>query len=144
MFLTDSGVMPPCRTYSVPPCDLDASVAANATVEALHLFQLRLRDTLDFTVDFGAWLRQNSATISDAVFTVASGSPKTPLIQGQGFAAGKCVVTLKAATSPAAVVSDAYWLDLTVTFAAVTATDTTPAIPARTIVRRLHFVVANG
>ncbi|WP_163103799.1 hypothetical protein, partial [Acinetobacter baumannii] len=68
----------------------------------------------------------------------------TPSITGQSFSpAGKTVVVLKAADN--AKVGDAYWLDVTATVAAVVAASAADvAIPARTIVRRIHVVVASG
>ncbi|WP_163277035.1 hypothetical protein, partial [Klebsiella aerogenes] len=74
---------------------------------------LRLRDTIDYKVDFSQWLQANgNAQLNAANFAAASNSPSTPSITGQSFSpAGKTVVVLKAADN--AKVGDAYWLDVT-------------------------------
>lgn len=134
-----------CRTVVVPECDDVISMAQDASIEALALFQMRLRDTVDFTVDFTKWLAKNGrATISDAVFSAATSSPATPVIAGQAFnAMGKCVVLLSKHVGAKA--GDAYHLDITVTVAATTPTGPGEvAIPERTLVRRINVVLVNG
>lgn len=134
-----------CRAVEVPPCERDIDPAQGASIEALALFQMRLRDTVDFTVDFGKWLVTNgNARLSTAVFAIASDSPSTPVIAGQAFnQAGRCVVALSAGVGAKA--GDAFYLDLTVTVGATTPAGANEvAIPARTLVRRIHVVLANG
>ncbi len=131
-----------CRTAVVPVCDADVDPAA--ALAAIATFQLRLRDQLDFSIDFTDWLERNGGTLETANFTVAAGSPQSPVIIGQSFSpGGKCVVVLKANTGAAA--SHAYWMDLTVEIAAVVATEPNDApIAIRKLVRRFNVVVVNG
>jgi len=110
---------PDCRIATVPPCEQDVDASQTAPVAALACFQMKIRDTLDFTVDFTQWI-------------AANGNP-----------GGKCVVVLHAASGAKA--GDAYYLDVTATLAATApATTADVAIPARTLVRRIHVVLANG
>lgn len=134
-----------CRSVTVPACEPDGDASQSASIAALASFQMRKRDTVDFTVDFSEWLKQNgNASLSAATFAAAADSPKAPTISGQAYApAGKCVVVLQA--SAGAMAGDAYYLDLTVTVAAtVPVSPTDVAIPARTLVRRINVVVING
>ena len=145
MLVYSTSTVPDCRTVVVPACEVDVSTEQGGDIPALACFQLRLRDQIDFTVDFSQWLARNgNAQISNAQFAAASNSPGTPTIVGQAFSAtGKCVVVLAAPAGAKA--GDAYWLDVTATVAAVAAVNPADvAIPARTIVRRIHVVVANG
>jgi hypothetical protein len=133
-----------CRTVIVPACEADTIAEQGTPIPALACFQMRMRDTIDFAVDFSQWLAKNGgAVLSNAQFAVASDSPKTPVIVGQAFApSGKCLIALsKHVSSPA--VGDAYWLDITATVAAVTPVGGA-AIPARTLVSRIHVVLVNG
>lgn len=134
-----------CRAVVVPPCEADGDAAQSAPIEALALFQMRIRDKVDFQVDFSQWLQANgNPTLTGATFAVASDSPSTPTIAGQAFvAAGKCVVVLTAPEGAKA--GDAYWLDVTAQVGATTPVAPTDVpIPARTLVRRIHVVVVNG
>lgn len=136
---------PDCRIAIVPPCENDTDASQTAPVAALACFQMKIRDTLDFTVDFSQWIAANgNPVLSNAVFAAASDSPSAPSISGQAFTpGGKCVVVLHAASGAKA--GDAYYLDVTATIAATTpATSADVAIPARTLVRRIHVVLANG
>lgn len=133
-----------CRSVTVPACEPDGDASQSASIAALACFQMRKRDTIDFTVDWSDWLKQNgNAMLSAATFSVATDSPKTPTLT-QAFApGGKCVVVLTAAND--ALAGDAYYIDLSVTVAATTAVGPNDvAIPARTLVRRIHVVVING
>ena len=132
-----------CRTAEVPACE--TCVASGTDIPALATFNMKLRDKLDFAVDFTAWLVANGgASLTSATFAVSGDSPKTPTISGQAFgAAGKAVVVITPANG--AVVGDAYYLDVTAQVAAtVAATANDVAIPARTLVRRINVVVAAG
>lgn len=134
-----------CRTVTVPACEPDGDASQSASIAALACFQMRKRDTVDFTVDFSDWLKANgNAQLSAATFAAATDSPSAPTLSGQAYApAGKCVVVLQA--SNGAMAGDAYYIDLTVTVAAtVPVTPSDVAIPARTLVRRIHVVVING
>ena len=145
MLVYSTQVQPDCRSVVVPACEPDVNAEQGADIPALACFQLRLRDTIDYKVDFSQWLQANgNAQLNAANFAAASNSPSTPSITGQSFSpAGKTVVVLKAADN--AKVGDAYWLDVTATGAAVVAASAADvAIPARTIVRRIHVVVASG
>lgn len=135
----------PCRTAIVSACEPALDPAPDADIPALDCFYMRIRDALDFTVDFGPWLQANgNAQLSAAEFSVASDSPATPILGATVFnPAGKCIVLVTPAV--AAVVGDAYWIDIEVTVAAVVAlAPTDVAIPARTLVRRIHVVIAKG
>lgn len=136
---------PDCRIAVVPPCENDGDASQSAPISALALFQMKIRDTLDFTVDFSQWIAANgNPVMSAATFAVAADSPSTPTLSGQAFSpTGKAVVVIKAADLAKA--GDAYYLDITVTLAAtVPLTNADVAIPARTLVRRIHVVLANG
>ena len=136
---------PDCRIATVLPCEQDTDASQSAPIAALALFQMKIRDTLDFTVDFSQWIAANgSPVMSAATFAVASDSPSQPTISGQAFTpVGKAVVVLHAANGAKA--GDAFYLDVTATLAAtVPALPTDVAIPARTLVRRIHVVLANG
>lgn len=145
MLLMSTPSLPDCRTVVVPRCEPDTDASQGAPILALATFQMYIRDNVDFTVDFSQWLAANGgAQLSAATFAVAADSPKTPTISGQAFsAAGKCSVVLKAGVG--ATPGDAFYLDVTVTVAATTAVlPTDVAIPARTLVRRIHVVLVNG
>jgi hypothetical protein len=134
-----------CRTYAVPVCDNLGDSAPNAQVPAAATFNLNLRDSLDFSVDFSAWLGANgNPALTNAVWAVAVGSPKTPPIVGQAFSAqGMTTVVISAASG--AIPGDAYWLDVTASIGATTPTNVGDvAIPARTIVRRIYIIVVSG
>lgn len=114
---------------------------------ALGTFFIRQRDTLDYGIDFADWLSANNdggaATLTAAVWAVAATSPKTPVIVGHGFdTSGKTAVTITPAAG--AVAGDAYWLEVTITVSAVPASPGFPALPARTLVRKINVVVVNG
>ncbi len=132
-----------CRYVSVPTCERECD--ASTDVEALATFQMRLRDALDFTVDFTEWLAANgNPTLTNAQFTVAQGSPQTPSVAGQAFnAAGKAVIVLSPGEGRA--VGDAYYLDINASVGAtVPVSPTDVATPSRSLVRRIHVVVVNG
>lgn len=141
-----------CRSVSVPACERDCDAGESSDVEALALFQIKLRDTIDFTVDFTDWLVANGgALLTSATFTIATESPQTPTIAGQAFTpAGKCAVVLTPTAADdggngGAEVGNAYYLDVNVSVAATIAmTPNDLAIPARTLVRRIHVIVVHG
>lgn len=127
--------------------DCHDDVRLGATVPALGTFFIRQRDTLDFGIDFTDWLAANNdggaVTLTTAVWAVAATSPKTPIIVGSGFdPAGKTSVTITPAA--AAVAGDAYWMEVIITVSAVAASAGFPALPARTLVRKVNIVVVNG
>lgn len=150
------------RMFVVPVDDPDLRGGGSQPL-ASATFELRLRDVLDFTVDFSTWLAANgsNARIVNAVWEVAPDSPKTPILPGRlqiqeltlvggskppnvSFSAtGRCVVVVQAAAD--AKVGDGYWLDLKVTVGATTATHTDDvALPERTLVRRIAIIVVAG
>lgn len=133
-----------CRLIAVPACERDGDQSQSAPINALACFQLRMRDTLDFTVDFTQWLAGNGNPIlTSATFAASSESPSAPTIAGQAFSpTGKCVVVLSA--SQGAVAGDAYYLDISVTTGPTVAVAPDVVIPSRTLVRRIHVVVING
>jgi hypothetical protein len=136
---------PDCRLAIVPACENDGDASQSASIAALACFQMKIRDTLDFTVDFSTWIAANgSPVMSNAVFAISADSPSQPTLAGQAFTpGGKCVVVLHAAVGAKA--GDAYYLDITATLAAtVPASPADVVIPARTLVRRIHVVLANG
>ncbi|MGZ6199182.1 MAG: hypothetical protein ACXWNL_16220 [Vulcanimicrobiaceae bacterium] len=136
---------PDCRIAIVPPCEQDGDASQSAPIAALACFQMKIRDTLDFTVDFSQWIAANgNPVLSNALFAAAVDSPSAPSISGQAFTpGGKCVVVLHAAEGAKA--GDAYYLDITATLAAtVPASVADVVIPARTLVRRIHVVLTNG
>ena len=131
----------------MPACEPDLNPSPTAPIPALACFQLRLRDSMDFTVDFTNWLAQNgnsSTLITGVVWATATGSPKTPTIVSQAFSPqGKCSVILAA---PAGTVAGAaFWLDVTITIGPTAVVDTGDVqLPARTITRRINVVTVNG
>lgn len=133
-----------CRTAVVPVCEPERSVDAQGTVSALGLFQHRLRDVLDYTVDFSAWIAANGGTQLDGVaWAVAADSPKTPVLSDDSFApSGKAVVLVTPGAG--ATVGDTYYIEATATFAARAASADLPALPARTLVKRIHIIVVKG
>ena len=136
---------PDCRIAIVPPCENDGDASQSASIAALACFQMKIRDTLDFTADFTQWIAANgNPVMSAATFAVASDSPSTPTISGQAFTpGGKVVVVIHAGSGAKA--GDAFYLDVTVTLAATVPTSPADAvIPSRTLVRRIHVVLANG
>lgn len=145
MMIYQNTATPDCRSVVVPICENDTDASQGADIAALACFQMRIRDTIDFTVDWSQWLAKNgNAQLSAATFAVAVGSPSTPTISAQAYSpAGKCVVVLQAADGAKA--GDAYYVDLTATVAATTPVGPGDvAIPARTLVRRIHVVAVNG
>lgn len=139
---------PDCRVATVPACELDVDASQTASIAALACFQMKIRDDIDFTVDFSTWLAANgSPVMTGATFAISSDSPSQPTIVGQAFSpGGKSVAVLKAGTTQtAAKAGDAYYLDVTAVFAATAPVSPADvAIPSRTLVRRIHVVVANG
>ena len=135
-----------CRSVSVPACDPHCDSGQSTGIPSLAVFQIRIRDTVDFTVDFTEWLQANgNATLSGATFAAASDSPSAPSIQGQSFnASGKAMVVLSGATEGVQV-GNAFWIDVTAQVAATVALlPSDLVIPARTLVRRIHVVVISG
>lgn len=136
---------PDSRYVAMPAAEPDIGAAPGSPILALALFEIRLRDVLDFTVDFATWLGANGgSTLTAATWSVAAGSPKTPTISGQAFApAGR--VTAVLAPGAGAVTGDTYWMDISVTVGATTVVNPNDVvIPARTLVRRVNIIVVNG
>ena len=136
---------PDCRRVVLPICETDQPPMPNAAINAVATFQLRQRDTLDFTLDASAWLGANgNAQLTGAAWTVATGSPKTPTIVSSAWSPqGHAVVVL--AVGAGAAVGDAYWLDVMLAIGPTTPTNVGDvAISARTVVRRIYVVVAAG
>jgi hypothetical protein len=136
---------PDCRYVALPVCEPDVGAAPGSPINALALFEIRLRDSLDFTVDFSVWLGANGpAQLSAATWAAASGSPKVPTIIGQAFSpAGR--VTAVISPGAGAAIGDTYWMDITATVAATTAVNPNDvALPARTLTRRVNIIVVNG
>lgn len=147
MLIHQQAFAPDCRVAVVPACeaDADANNAQAQTVQALGLFQMRVRDTIDFQADFSQWLQANgSPLLTNAVWSVAADSPKTPTIVGQAFApSGMTAVVLSVPSGGMA--GDTYYLDITVHIAAtVPSLPTAVAIPARILVRRVNVIVVAG
>lgn len=145
MMLLSSATLPQCRIAKVKACEGDEDAANSNDIQAVGLFQMRVRDELDFRVDFTEWVAANgNPPMSGAVFTVASGSPQSPTISGQAFSPdGMSVVVLKAAVG--AEPGHAYYLDVTANFGpTVPIAPGALVIPARKMVRRIHVVVIAG
>ncbi|KAH2282323.1 hypothetical protein KXW82_007478, partial [Aspergillus fumigatus] len=76
MGLAATLVQPDCRSVVVPACEPDVNAEQGADIPALACFQLRLRDTIDYKVDFSQWLQANgNAQLNAANFAAASNSP---------------------------------------------------------------------
>jgi len=135
---------PDCRRYVMPACEPDGCSAPTAQIPAVATFTIRQRDSWDYTFDASVWVGANgNPVVTGATWAVASGSPQTPTLTGQAFTAqGVAVVVVTPANG--AKPGDAYWLDLTVTVGAASATTDAPAIPARTFVRRIYIIVTAG
>lgn len=148
MFSYNSQVLAPdCRVAVVQPCetDVDTSNAQSQQIAALGLFQMKLRDTVDFRVDFSQWLAANGGPVlTAAAWAVAATSPKTPTITGSAFVpAGMTAVVLKAPDGASA--GDTYYLDITASIGATSPSlPTDVALPARTLVRRINVIVVQG
>jgi len=145
MLIHSQAFVPDCRVAVVPACESDVDTSTAQQISALGLFQMRLRDSIDFQVDFTQWLGANgNPVLSTAVFAVASGSPKAPTIVAQAFnPAGVAAVVL--AVPDGGAVGDTYYLDITVHVAAsVPALPSAVAVPARILVRRIHVIVVAG
>jgi len=133
------------RRVALPVLDADERLSPTPSIPAIATFQLKQRDSLDFTLDAAAWLGANgNPVLTSAVWAVASNSPKTPTIVAQAFSAqGVTVAVIAPASNP--LPGDAYWLDVTLSIGATTPTNPNDvAIPARTIVRRIYIIVAAG
>ena len=133
-----------CRYAEVPACEPSIAPPGTSTFTALDVYQIKRRDILDFGVDFAPWMAGNgNPSLSGATWAVASGSPKTPIIESQSHTAdGKTVAIIKPAND--AVKGDTYYVEITATFAAVPASEGQPSIAARTLVRRIHIIVVEG
>lgn len=148
MFSYNSQVLAPdCRMAVVQACetDVDTSNAQSQQIAALGLFQMKLRDTVDFRVDFSQWLAANGKPqLTAAVWAVAATSPKTPTMSGSAFVpSGMTAVVLQAPDG--AIPGDTYYLDITASIGPTTPSlPTEVALPARTLVRRIHVIVVQG
>lgn len=134
------------RTYFLPATEATMS-SSTTTVPASQVFQMRVRDVLDFSVDATAWLAANGsgAALSAAQWAVASDSPKTPTISGQGFDPTGLTSAVIAAANNAAP-GDVYSIDITLTVAPCPPVNDPGGftIPARTLVRRIQIMVVAG
>ena len=136
---------PDCRRVELAVCETDLDPSPNAPILAVATFQIKKRDTLDFTLDMMSWLAANgNAQLTGAVWAVAAGSPSTPTIQGSAHSPqGVMTVVITPGNDDAP--GSAYWLEVTIQVG-----ETTPinpgdvAIPARTLVRRINIVVVAG
>lgn len=132
-----------CRRVAMPACEPEVDTSPTAPIPALKLFQMRSRDILDFGIDFAAWLQANgSAVLATATWAVASNSPQTPAtVTTVPFdPAGMTAVLVEADA-----VGDAYYLECTITTAPTQpSANGALALPARTVVRRIHILVVNG
>ena len=135
----------PCRTAQIAACEVDAPPSQNDPILAVGTFYLHLRDSLDFSVDLSKWLAANGgAQLTGAAWAVAADSPKTPVLTGVAFSPqGKSSVVVTPGAE--AVAGDAYWLDVTLTIGATVSVNVGDvALPARTMVRRIHIVIVKG
>ena len=136
---------PDCRRVELAVCETDLDPSPNAPVLAVATFQIKKRDTLDFTLDMMNWLATNgNAQLTGATWALASGSPNTPTIVGSAFSP-QGVMTVVITPDGGDAPGSAYWLEVTIHIG-----ETTPinpgevAIPARTLVRRINIVVVAG
>ena len=134
-----------CRTVIVPGCEITLN-PSDLSIPAEALFQIRLRDIMDFSVDFSAWLTStHGALLASVVWTIAALSPKIPIISSTVFdSSGPAVAII--APGLLAAVGDAYYIDVTgVTLPTlISAGSATLTIPARTITRRVNILVVAG
>lgn len=133
------------RTYTVPTLDVVSSATLPA-VPVVATYQVRQRDTLDFGIDFSGWLVVNGrTTVASAVWTVAVGSPKSPLAYSSVFEPTGLTVVL-VTPGPLAVVGDVYWFDVTMVTAPATLDCAQPGVvlPPRMRVLRLAVMVVAG
>ena len=137
------------RTYTVPPQDPPQS-GTTAVIPAGAVFQLRQRDTLDFTVDFRRFLTSlgPGIVLSSVVFTQVGATTQAgttagaPSLVGNGFTPDG-IATLVVQPNPTAGVGDIYTIDC----AAVTSISTYfegVTLPARKITRRIAIIVVAG
>ncbi|MFX8653009.1 hypothetical protein ABTM19_20000, partial [Acinetobacter baumannii] len=81
--------------------------------------------------------------LTNVVWSIGANSPKSPVI-GAGSFDPAGLMTVQVTPAPGALAGDAYYLDATITVGPVAASAGQPALPARTLVRRIHLVVVNG
>lgn len=147
MFSLPSSGSANCRRVSLPACEDTTDLSQSAPVPSLAVFQLRLRDVaVDFGIEMADWLAANgAAAISGVTWAAAADSPKVPVIAGSGFDTVTGSVVVFVTPGAGAVAGDAYWLEATITIAAIAASAQNPiAYPARTLVRRINIVVVAG
>jgi len=132
------------RTFVVPLMEATC-LPSITTVPVCAQFQLRQRDSLDFSMDFSAWLAANGQpNLASAVWSIPATSPQTPILGVSGFSpAGHTAVVVTPALL--AAVGDVYWLDVAATTTAVTI-DCVPGVvvPSRGLTRRIAIVVVAG
>jgi hypothetical protein len=132
------------RTFTVPVVDPVFS-STNRIIMPAAVFQIRQRDTLDYSVDASGWLAANGSALLGAVaWGVANDSPMQPIIMADSFdPTGLCTVVVAPAAD--AAVGDVYWID----WSAATTPTQIPrlpnvTIPPRTVVRRFYIMVVAG
>jgi hypothetical protein len=138
---------PDCRSVVVPACEPDIDPSQSASINCLtgQPLQFKLRDTMDFSVDFTQWLAANGApTIASATWAVAANSPKTPVISSQAFVpAGMTNVVLKNPDN--ALAGDTYYMQITMTTSVTVPTlPTVVPIGPRTLVRQINIITVAG
>jgi len=114
------------------------------TIDALATFYKRARDTLDYGIDFTAWVKANGDTQLKTVTWASVVDPNVqgaPILSEQVFPGGETWVIL----GPGAA-NDIYWIDCTVTVDATQARVGGDAISTveRTLVRRIAIQVLAG
>jgi hypothetical protein len=139
--------LPDCRRLVVPSCEPDIDPTQSAPLMCLTAapLQMKLRDTIDFTVDFTDWLAANgSPTLATATWAVAAASPKTPTILSSSHSPfGKTNIVITPGVN--ALAGDTYFLEVTVvTTATAPVLPTDLTIAARTLVRQMRVIVVNG
>jgi hypothetical protein len=139
--------VPDCRIIVVPACEIDIEPSQSTPIMCLtgQPLQIKLRDTIDFTVDFTQWLAANgSPLIASATWAVAATSPKTPTIVSQAFVpSGKTNVVIS--NPQGALPGDTYFLEITMTTSATAPVNPTDVpIGARILVRRVNVIAVSG
>jgi hypothetical protein len=133
-----------CRYARMPACDPVGDASPSANVPAVGVFQLRSRDTLDFGIDLRDWLAANfSPEIANVAWTVAPNSPHVPIIVGSSYEKDSRV-SVVLTPNAGATGGNSYFLEAAIQIAPVAAQTGIPALPARTLHRRIHIVVVNG
>lgn len=140
----DGADAPRCRYVTVPACDETYDMSKAASPASLDTLYLPLQDTLDFGMDFGAWMQANgNSALATATWSITSDSPQQPVLGDSGLSANG-LTNVSVAAGVGAVPGNAYYLQCIAVFSAAPATSTFPAVPARTLTRRLYIVTVRG